>query len=71
MAKPSGDYIPHGGFVSNDRPSHASSPAKILLAISGSRDAGRTAHLPCLRDRGFAAHERLSRIVALVDASQW
>jgi hypothetical protein len=50
--------------------SHAFSPAKILLAISGSRDAGRAAFLPCLRDRAFTDRERLYRVLALVGASQ-
>jgi hypothetical protein len=49
--------------------SHVSSPAKILLAISGSRDAGRAAHPPCLRGRSFAGREWLRRIFTLVDAS--
>jgi hypothetical protein len=38
-----------------------------LLAIRGSRDAGRTADLPGPRDQAFAGHEPLCRIFALVD----
>jgi hypothetical protein len=53
----------------NDQASHAASLTKILLAISGSRDAGRAAFLPCLRHRVSAGREWLRGIFALVDAS--
>jgi hypothetical protein len=65
-AKPSADHIPLGGFVQTTDQKHASSLAKILLAIS----AGRVALLPCLCGRVFADRERFYRIFALAGASK-
>jgi hypothetical protein len=39
------------------------------MAISGSRNTGRLAHLPCVRDRISARCEWLGRVFALVVAS--
>jgi hypothetical protein len=49
--------------------SHASSPAKVLLAISRSRDAARVTSVPRLRDRSFAGREWLHPIFSLVSPS--
>jgi hypothetical protein len=68
VAKPSADHIPLGGFVqTTDQKPHAFSLAKILLAISGSRDAGPVALLPCLYGRVFERRRRT--VPASPDAS--
>jgi hypothetical protein len=68
MAKPSG-VIFRSAALFKRQASHASSPAKVLLAISRSRDAARVTSVPRLHDRGFAGREWLRRLYSLVSPS--
>jgi hypothetical protein len=68
VAKSPGDHIPPRRLCSNEA-SHAASLTKILLAISGSRDAARDTSIPHLHDRGFAGREWPRRLFSLVSPS--